>query len=380
MKRQVTRYSLPVVTPGTQRQVVVFSHGSPQARPRVYLQAGLHGNEHPGLLVLHHLLERLDGLSEAGRIRGSITTVPLVNPIGLAQFINQELVGRSDLYGGKNFNRGFPDLAQIAAKRVKDRLGPDGLANQELVRAALEEETAALSPSDEADALRQLITRLAARADMALDLHADGQSLLHLYTHPVHQAHGAELGAWLGAPVVLLGADPAAHSFDDALNLFWTDMAKLFPNHALPHGCFAATLEMRGRVDVDDSVAAADADRLVRFLMATGVIEGDPGPRPGPAGPPPTPLEGVFHGRALRAGLAIYKKRLGDEVKAGEIVAEVVDPATDDPALARSPVVSGTDGIFFSQNLVRLVRPGQIFFKVAGKAPIKMPGDSLLED
>jgi hypothetical protein len=380
MIRPVTRYPLPAVTPGTRRQVAVFAHGGPGARPRVYLQAGLHGNEHPGPLVLHHLLQRLDALSAAGRIKGSILTVPLVNPIGLAQFINQELVGRCDLFGGNNFNRGFPRLVEAVARRVKDALGPDGAANQALVRTALAEEAGALKADDETEALRQLIARLAAPADLALDLHADGQSLLHLYTHPIHRTLGVELGAWLGAPVVLLGADPSAQSFDDALNLFWTDLAGLFPDHPLPHGCFAATVEMRGRADVDDATAEADADRLVRFLMAFGAIEGEPGPRPEPVGPEPTPLEGVFHGRAPKAGLAVYKKKLGERVAAGEVVAEIVDPAADDPALTRSPITSGTDGLFFSQNLVRLVRPGQIFFKVAGKATVKGPQDSLLED
>ena len=379
MTRQITAYPLPTVTPGTSRQVVVFSHGHPQARPRVYLQAGLHGNENPGPLVLHHLLERLDSLSEAGRILGSITTVPLVNPIGLSQFINQELAGRSDLYGGNNFNRGFPRLVEAVASRIKGRLGPDGPANRELARAALEEEAANLSSSDEADALRQLITRLAAPADLALDLHADGQSLLHLFTHPVHRAAGEELAAWLGVPVVLLGADPAAQSFDDALNLFWTELAEIFPDYPLPPGCLAATLEMRGRVDVDDLTAGADADHLVQFLTAAGAIAGDPGPRPEPLWPP-SPLEGVFHGRAPGPGLAVYKKELGDWVAGGEVVAEILDPTALDPMLARIPVVSETDGLFFSRNLVRLVRPGQIFFKVAGKRPVKGPGDSLLED
>ena len=380
MTREIQRYELPVVMPGSQRFVTVFAYGDPEARPKVYLQAGLHGNEHPGLLVLHHLAARLDYLAATGRVTGRILVAPMVNPIGLSQFLNQELVGRFDFFGGRNFNRAFPRLVEDAATRLEGQLTGDGPADTVRVRKALTEACRALDAPDEADALRLLITRLAVDADVALDLHADGQSLLHVYAHPVRRTEAEELGARLGAPVVLLGFDPTAQSFDDALNLVWTGLAERFPDKNLAHGCFAATIEMRGRCDVEDDLAARDAENLLSFLMAHGAVTGEPGPPPAPAGPGPTPLDGVDHGRAPMAGLAVFHKRLGDMVSAGEVVAEVLDPTAANAASARRPVRARTSGLLFSVNLVRLVRAGQIFFKIAGTKPLIGPGESLLED
>ncbi|MFH1139957.1 MAG: succinylglutamate desuccinylase/aspartoacylase family protein [Pseudomonadota bacterium] len=378
--REVEYLPLPSPVPGGRRELTVFSYGAGTARPKAYLQAGLHAGEHPGMLVMHHLLTRLDDLGRAGRIKGRIVLAPLVNPIGVSQFINHDLVGRFDLFGGNNFNRNFPRLAEKAAARLAGLLDQDSERNQASIRDALREEAGRLDEADEADALRVLITRLAVDADIALDLHADGQSLLHLYTHPIHRDLAEELAAQLGAPVTLLGVDRAAHSLDDALNLIWLDLAGLYPGFPIPHGCFAATVELRGRSDVSDDLASRDADNLLRFLMRRGVIDGDPGPLPALIPPGPTPLAGVEHGRAPAGGVAVFAKKIGDWVKAGEVAAEVVDPTALDPGEARFPIASRIDGVLFSINLVRLVRRGQIIFKVAGRESIKKPGDRLLED
>ena len=42
--------------PGTQRTLLVHRYGDPDARPKAYLQAALHADETPALLVAHHLV------------------------------------------------------------------------------------------------------------------------------------------------------------------------------------------------------------------------------------------------------------------------------------------------------------------------------------
>ena len=44
--------ALPPVAPGTRREIEVLRFGTPGARPKAYLQAGLHADELPGMLVL----------------------------------------------------------------------------------------------------------------------------------------------------------------------------------------------------------------------------------------------------------------------------------------------------------------------------------------
>ena len=61
---------------------------------------------------------------------------------------------------------------------------------------------------------------------------------------------------------------------------------------------------------------------------------------------------------------------------AGETVAALVDVLADEPETARIPIVSRADGLLFSRNAERLVRPGQTVIKVAGREPLphRKPG------
>ena len=77
----------PIVqaTPGVRMELVSLHFGVPGAGPKATLQAALHADEVPGLLVAHHLRERLSALEAEGRIRGEVVLVPVANPIGLTQ-------------------------------------------------------------------------------------------------------------------------------------------------------------------------------------------------------------------------------------------------------------------------------------------------------
>src|SRR3546814_5615348 len=58
MPARCDRLPLLTASPGTSRELVVHRFGQAGARPKVYLQAALHADETPGLLVLHHLYGR----------------------------------------------------------------------------------------------------------------------------------------------------------------------------------------------------------------------------------------------------------------------------------------------------------------------------------
>lgn len=379
MKRRVEYIELPRMSLGSSRRITIFRYGPPGGRPMAYLQAGLHCNELPGLLVLHHLMRRLDDASKAGLIRGEIVVAPGVNPIGLSQFLNNELVGRFDFYGGTNFNRGFPVITDEVAEIIGPQLTDDPEKNRSLIRACALSVLAGKKAEDECDCMRLALFRLGTDADVALDLHADGVSLMHIYVHEGLKEQAQVLGAQIGSPVILLGVDRSAQSFDDTLSLFWFDLAERFPDKPIPPGCFAATIELRGRNDVEHRLAEKDAANLFRLLMRWGFIQGEPGELPKPACQSPIPLHWVDRGIAPIAGVAVFRKNPGDRVKEGEIVADVVDPSSPQPYGGRYEVRSKTNGLLFSQNLVRLVRPGLIFYKIAGEKPLSAPGDAHLE-
>ena len=139
MVLSITRIPLPSPAPGTERHLTVRRYGEPGSRPKAYLQASIHADELPAMLVGHHLARLLDDAAADGRIRGEIMLVPVANPIGLAQRINGGLLGRYELDGGGNFNRNWPDLTEPLAERVGPLLGLDEAENVGRIRAAIQE-------------------------------------------------------------------------------------------------------------------------------------------------------------------------------------------------------------------------------------------------
>ena len=377
MKRTVERIPLPSLSPGTRRELTVHHYGTPGARPRAYLQAALHADEHPGLLTLNHLIRMLDEAPDP--IQGEIVIVPVANPIGLSQQLHGYLVGRYDFSGGLNFNRDFPELSESIARAVEGKLTDDPDANAALIREALAEAVADLPRDSELKALRSALLGLSMSSDIVLDVHCDLEALLHIYASYHQRELAVELGADLGADVVLLEQEPGGNPFDEANAGLWWKLRDRLGDDRVPLACFAATVELRGQADVSDELAEADAANLYRFLQRRGVIGGDPGPLPAPRCEP-TPLDGTDVIPAPSAGIVAYRKQLGDRVVKGEVVADIVDLTADDPKTARTPVVSRADGLLFSRQVQKLVTPGTSLCKVAGaeKLAHRKPG-SLLE-
>jgi hypothetical protein len=380
MPTAIDRIELPSPAPGTQRTLRVHRYGTPGARPKAYVQAALHADEIPGLLVAQHLLRGLEQAQTEGRILGEIAVVPVANPIGLSQHVNGRLLGRFDFEATGNFNRGFPDLAALALERLRGRLGADPATNVARIRQALGAALAEQPATREADALKRALLDLAIDADYVFDLHCDGEALLHLYASRWQRDEALALSAELGAAAILLEEEPGGNPFDEACaGPWWKLRESLAEEGPVPLACFATTVELRGQVDVNDDYAAADAAALLRFLQRRGVIGGEPGPMPEPRCEP-TPLDGVDVLTAPAAGVLVYRKQLGDRVAAGEVVAELIDPLGE-PIAARTPIQSATEGVLFARMTERLARPGQNYCKIAGREPLsyRLAG-KLLED
>lgn len=370
MPTTINRIELPSPAPGTQRTLRVHRYGTPGARPKAYVQAALHADEIPGLLVAQHLLRGLEQAQAEGRILGEIAVVPVANPIGLSQHVNGRLLGRFDFESTGNFNRGFPDLAPLALERLRGRLSVDPVANAVLIRETLRAVLAEQRALREAEALKRALLGLAIDADYVFDLHCDGEALLHLYASRWQRDEAVALGADLGAAAILLEEEPGGNPFDEACaGPWWKLREALAGEGAVPLACFATTVELRGQTDVSDRCAAADATALLRFLQRRGVVAGEPGPLPEPRCQP-TPLDGVDVLAAPATGVLVYRKRLGEPVAAGEVVAELVDPLGEPIGAARTPIQSAAAGVLFARMTERLARPGQKFCKVAGREPL----------
>ena len=379
MPARCDRLPLLTVSPGTSRELVVHRFGRAGARPKVYLQAALHADETPGLLVLHHLYRLLEEAARRGTIAGEVVLVPYANPIGLAQFSNGDHAGRYEQGGGGNFNRNWPDLAAAVADQVAERLTEDEAGNVAVIRGAMLEHLAGQQPASELHSLRLALASLAADADVVLDLHCDDQALMHLFLIPAHWPAAADLAADLGCRAVLLAEDSGGSSFDETFSTPWTRLAERFPDYPIPPACLAGTVELRGRSDVDDATARADAEALFHSLQRFGAVTGNP-PAPPTARCEATRLDATDTVRSPVAGVVAYAVELGQEVAAGDTIAWIVDP-TQPPAAARSAVPTQASGLVLSLRSHRYVRPGMVLAKVVGKEPLAhRQGGPLLED
>ena len=352
---------------GTTREIVSVHYGPQGNGRKVYVQASLHADELPGMLVALHLRQRLLALETEGRLRGEIVVVPLANPIGIAQTVLLANEGRFELGSGENFNRHYPALFAGAVTLLEGRLGADAQANAQQVRAALRTLTAALPEDSELMSLRKTLLGLACDAEVVLDLHCDCESLLHLYTGTALWPQAEPLARLTGARAALLASESGDNPFDEACSQTWWQLEAHFRGrHPITIGCLSVTLELRGSADVSHALAAADADALIAFLTHRGLVDG-PAPALPPLRAPATPLAGTDVLKAPVSGVVVYVRELGDTIRAGEVVLEVIEPVSG----AVHPVASRTDGLFFARESQRYARAGRSLAKIAGAAPVR---------
>jgi uncharacterized protein len=302
---------------GTARRLRVHCFGTSGAVPKVYVQASLHADETPAMPAAHYLMRRLREADARREVCGEVVVVPVANPVGLSQRMLNLHVGRGDLGGSGNYNRGFPDLGAAALARLDGRLGPDTRENDRLARAALRDSAAELQPTTEVEALRVALLRVAADAHMVLDLHCHFEGITYLYCNAAGWPGARDLSAQIGSQATLVG-DGGGGSFDEACDAPWRRIREAFPDR-VEHGCLSVTIEYRGQADVSDELAAEDADNLVRFLQRRAALAGDPGPLPEPLCDG-TPVDAVNHVRAPAPGIIVHKVGLGERVREGQVV------------------------------------------------------------
>jgi uncharacterized protein len=363
--------SKPLISPaiGTHRELTSFHFGptdAAEAKQKIYIQSALHADETPAMLVSVMLRRRLAELDAAGKIAAQIVLVPVANPVGLAQHLLGQFIGRFDLASGRNFNRHFPALDGFAGA-LEGVLGPDAQRNIAAVRKLMREALAQQKPRTEFDSLQHALLELSLDADVVIDLHCSLEAALHLYTSDAAWPEFEPLARYLGAQASLIATDSGGQAFDEAHSLPWWSLqqqaGKATP---LPPGTIAATLECRGQRDVTYETAAHDADAIIEFLRARGAVRGPAKPLP-PLVHEATPLAGSEQFYAPASGILVHRAATGDLIRAGDPLFDIVDPLTDETIT----VHSNTEGIFYMRRAIRFVTTGAPLGRVTGTRPIR---------
>lgn len=347
---------------GTRRHITSLHFG--QGPRRALFQASLHADEVPAMLVAQHLRRRLSELEAAGRLRGEIVLIPACNPIGLGQQLWGRHQGRFDVNSGHNFNRHYPDLVEAAIARAE--LGADGPANAAMLRRAMQQALAERRPRSELESLRHILLDLALGAEIVLDLHCDNEGVMHLYSTPEQSAMAGQLGRCMQASLCLVANESGDFPFDEACSTSWPRLQQHYAaRHPVPLGCFAATVEHRGVCDVSHELAAQDTEGLLRFLGLQGLIAGLDEPVPFECSL--RPLAGSMPVPAPHAGVVVYTRALGGEVRAGEVLAELIEPVSGESTPLRAPI----DGLYYRREQQRWVQAGQTVVQLAGAQALR---------
>jgi len=366
------RHPVSALGSGVSYSVTEMSFGSgPEV---VTIQAGLHADECPPILVAGQLVEKLTQLEAEKRIQCTVRVITQANPIGGSQWLRGHHVGRIDLSSGRNFNRQMPRSAEQVVTEMARRLTADKETNRATARALWLESLSGRVAESPVDALQVVLQSRAVEAAWVLDLHSDDEAEAHVYGFPSAERETVDLASRLGAETVLVAEQSGADSFDDSLMAFWATLDAEFPEAGFDCPLVAMTVELRGTRDVSQALAEQDADAIIDFLTAHGLLLGEV---PQPTCPVAVkPLSGMDPVTSPDSGLLLWHAQLGDSFEAGNLLAELYRP--DRPNSPHLAIRARVAGRMIAKRGHPWVRSGDVVAKVAGDQPLPWRVDNLL--
>jgi predicted deacylase len=380
--RDIIEIELPQSSIGNRRKLIYYHYKPENLNPltkRAYLQASLHADELPGLLLNHHLIKLLDEADNKGEILEEIIIVPYANPIGLSQRFFGMHQGRFSLDSAINFNRDYVDLENLITSKIeKDLKLDDENHNVMIIRKAMIDAINEDAAIDEEAVMKKELLKLACISDIALDLHCDSEALLYMFTHDLLWPQLSDLAAEIGSEVQLLSGLSGGNPFDEALSCPWQTLKEKFKDYPIPMACQSATIELRGEKDVCHEFAKKDSIAFHRFLQRRGYIAGGnnlsiPLPNLIRDASPLTGVEMIF---CNKPGIVCLNVKIGDIVNEGDVLGEVID--IENPYAPTQELKCRTSGIIFSIFNHKLCKPGTFILKVAGEKPLPWRKGKLL--
>ncbi len=365
---EIQHHALLFSSAGTQRALTSLHFGRKQSGQKIYIQAALHADEVPGMLVAHHLKEQLQILEPY--INGEIVLVPMANPIGLDQVLMQHGLGRFEQASGENFNRHYPDFFQLLKTSLIPQLTDNASQNRRLIRSAIGQYLRATPVRTELDSLRQTLLLLAHDADVVLDLHCDFEAVLHLYVEHAYLSRGEVLAQFLRAQTVLWARGFSTNQgfcFDEALSSPWWQLAQYVEEnfkgaYPIPLSCLSSTIELRGEADVSHANAQADCQHFLDYFRYLGVLEDHAVTLP-ELSCPATPLAGVETIYAPHSGIIVFHCQVGQQVTIDTVIAEIINPYTSQVSFVKSTI----EGCLFVRQNDRFAQAHQELGKIAGQ-------------
>ncbi len=287
---------------------VYFFKGKSKTAKKAYLQSSIHGAEHQGNPVIHHLIEFL----KKNPPLGDVTLVPICNPVGMDHKSGEYTDGRYETATGDNWNRAYLDVEA----KLQNLKGAHSVAElkTEMVKAIRKKLKEGVSFPQK---LALTLQEMAMQADVVLDLHNANVSFPYVYAADIFLKDAV----YLGFKHILSMPTTFGGSLDEAICAPW---AKLQKRHGLkdaelPQGY---TIELGGQERISLASGKEEAANIVEFFKHHGIIFGR-AKKPGPA--IVCNLADYQTIYAPRGGLYDYKIETGSVIKKGTLMAECLN-------------------------------------------------------
>jgi len=165
--------------------------------------------------------------------------------------------------------------------------------------------------------------------------------------------------------------------FDEACSTPWSTIRSQFNSFEIPMACESVTVELRGETDVTKEYAKKDSKAIFNFLQRRGYIQGANNLESlKPLQRDASPLTGAELIEASKPGIICWNVKLGQNVKAGDILGEIVD--IDEPSAPSTLIKSRIDGIVFAMRNTHIAKTGQTIIKISGNNPLPWRTGKLL--
>lgn len=154
--------------------------------------------------------------------------------------------------------------------------------------------------------------------------------------------------------------------FDSAFDMVWQRLHECFGD-IIPKACQSVTLELCGQADVYHGKSDADAHALVNYLRHLNVLTDQPADVLINEAIPATDLAAVEALKSNMGGVLVLCTEVGEKVVAGQLIAEVINPITDEI----QQIKASQSGLLFSRTLRRTATAGMLVAHIAGERKIR---------
>lgn len=293
MKYKKIIYPVQKTPTGAQHNVVAYTFIGKLPGPKIYIQANLHGPEVFGTALLVELIQKLEHKHD---ISGEIVIVPCANPMSVTAVTHNAYVGRWNQIDGVNWNRIFP----------KDVYWKDYDEEKKYFVKLSKKENLSVQ-----EKLASTLRLLSSGSDFVIDIHATGTETC---SHVFCREDMSDIFAPLGAEIHLLSKKNVSEETFEESHVY--PFRDTLDSLSIPKAC---TWEVSGYGVIRHNLIKQRLQQLENWLSVIWgernnniIIKHK--------------IYTFFNLKSPIAGYYSFVKRIGDNVKKGEIYAHVYLP------------------------------------------------------